>query len=208
MASVKGVVTNFIEKTYKIKIGNDWIIFGIRGCTPDKDGDLMSNVQIFNKYDDAIGIINKDERYVYTGTVEAGKKYTSAPMNPNGAFYLKNGLYIAQRAKHFGEEAFNIYSKYPSGKVEGYRDTARKGIHPLLQDKNAKIYTDGTGIDIHAGGNDITNVDGWSAGCQVLFGDWNSANWKEFKNTLYASKQKTFLYCLFDYSDIKEEYEK
>lgn len=207
MASFKKVITDFLKNKYNLTVNSDYVIFGIRGCTPDGDGDLMDNKQTFNKYDDTIGFVNKDGRGVFTGTVEPGKKYTSAPMNSNGAFYLKNGLYQAVRAKHFGKDAFNIFSKDPKGRVEGYRDTARKGVHPLIQDPKAKIFLDGTGIDIHAGGNDITNIDGWSAGCQVLFGDWNSNAWKEFKETLYKSKQKTFLYCLLDYSEIKKEIE-
>ena len=98
MASVKQVITDYLKKTYNVTLTTEWVIFGIRGCTPDGDGDLMENTQVFNKYDDTIGIINSEERKVYIGTVEPGKKYTVSPMNANGAFYLKNGLYLACRA--------------------------------------------------------------------------------------------------------------
>jgi hypothetical protein len=57
-------------------------------------------------------------------------------------------------------------------------------------------------------GNNINDIAGQSAGCQGTLGDWNSDAWKGYKNPLYASKQKEFLYCLFDYSEIKENYEK
>ena len=203
MASVKQVITDYLKKTYNVTVSNDYMIFGIRGCTPDKDGDLMDNKQVFNHYDDTIGILNDKERFVYTGTVEPGKKYTITPMNPAGAYYLKNGLYVACRAIHFGHDAFNIYSKYPKGNLEGYRDTQRNGFPD-----RGKIFLDGSGVDIHAGGKDINNIDGWSAGCQVVFGDWNSKEWKEFKDTLYKSKQANYIYCLLDYAEIKAEYEK
>lgn len=207
MASPKKVITDFIQDTYKIKINTDYVIIGISGCVPDMHGDLIDNVQVHNKYDDTIGWLTANERYLVKGTVHPGKKYTQAPMNKNGAWYLKNGLYQAVRAKHFGQDAFNIFAKHPIGSVEGYRDTARKGIHPLIQNPKAKVYRDGTGIDIHAGGEDENNVAGHSAGCQVLLGDWNSPAWLGFKEPLYKSKQKIFLYCLFDYSDIKKQIE-
>lgn len=203
MASVKQVITDYLRKTYNVTLATEWVIFGIRGATPDGDGDLMENTQVFNKYDDTIGIINSEERKVYIATVEPGKKYTVSPMNPNGAFYLKNGLYQVVRAKHFGNDAFNIFAKYPKGAVEGYRDISRKG-----KPDKSRIFTDGTGIDIHAGGESLDDIGGWSAGCQVLYKTWKSKEWIEFRDTLYKSRQKTFLYCLLDYSEIKEEYEK
>lgn len=207
MASPKKVITDFIESTYKIKVKENYVIVGISGCVPDMHGDLMDNTQVHNKYDDTIGWLTANERYLVKGTVHPGKKYTQLPMNKDGAFYLKNGLYQAIKARHFGQEAFNIFGKYPIGGVEGYRDTARKGIHPLIQNPKAKIYKDGTGIDIHAGGNNENSVDGASAGCQVILGDYNSPAWLGFKEPLYKSKQKIFLYCLLNYSDIKKEIE-
>jgi hypothetical protein len=202
MASPRQVVHDFVEKTYKIKLFSlgEFSIVGIRGAVPDGDGDIIPSKNEFNKYDDTVGWIKSNERLFLRGTVEPGRKYTAAPMNPAGAFYLKEGLYLACRAKHFGKEAFNIYAKYPKGKLEGWRDTTRKGA----PDKT-KIHTDATGIDIHAGGNDMNNIDGWSAGCQVIFGDWNSTAWREFKEPLYKSKQNSFLYCLLNHSDIEKE---
>ena len=210
MASVKKVITDFIQDTYRIKLDilGEYASFGIRGAVPDGHGDLMNTKNEFNKYDDSIGWITANERYIVKGTVEPGKKYTVAPMNPNGAFYLKNGLYVMTRAKHFGNDAFNLNRKYPKGLLEGYRDTKRLGKNPFYIDPNAKIWTDGTGIDVHAMGNNINDIAGQSAGCQGTLGDWNSDAWKGYKNPLYASKQKEFLYCLFDYSEIKENYEK
>ncbi len=205
--SPKKVITDFIQDTYKIKIQSDYVVFGIRGCIPDRDGDLIDTKNEFNKYDDTLGWITESERFLVQGTVEPGKKYTVNPMNPNGAFYLKNGIYQMVRALHFGNEAFNLFSKYPQGKLEGYRDISRKGINPIIQDSKAKIFYDATGVDLHAGGNDPNNIDGWSAGCQVVLHDWNSKTWRDFKEPLYKSKQRTFLYCLFSYSDIKLQIE-
>lgn len=205
MASVKKVITDFIQDTYKIKFDvlGEYATFGIRGAVPDNDGDLIDTKNEFNKYDDSIGWITANERYIVKGTVEPGRKYTITPMNSNGVFYLKNGLYVMTRAKHFGNDAFNLNRKYPKGLLEGYRDTKRLGKNPFDIDPNAKIWTDATGVDNHAGGNNPNNIDGQSAGCQVILGDWNSDAWKNYKKPLYASKQREFLYCLLGYSDIK-----
>ena len=207
MASPKKVITDFLQDTYKIKISEAFIIIGISGCTPDMHGDLMDNVQVHNRYDDTIGWLTASERYFVKGTVHPGKTYTQMPMNKNGAWYLKNGIYKAIKAKHFGQEAFNITGKYPTGKVEGYRDTARKGVHPLIQNPKAPVFKDGTGIDIHAGGNNVNAVDGASAGCQVVFGDYSSPAWLGFKEPLYKARQDVYLYGLLDYADIKSAIE-
>jgi hypothetical protein len=200
--NLKKTLIDYLKKYHSIKVSKEIIMFGIRGATPN-DGRLIENSQLFNKYDDTIGIFNNEFILTYTGTVEPGKKYTINPMNHNGAFYLKNGLYQAQRAKHFGNDAFNIFAKYPKGRVEGYRDISRKG----QPDKN-KIFYDATGIDIHAGGENINNIDGWSAGCQVLLNNWKSKEWNDFyKSSFTVPTQKIFLYLLIDYSDIKQNYE-
>lgn len=200
---LKKTLTDYLKKNHSAKVSKETIMFGIRGATPDGSGRLIENSQKFNRYDDTIGVFNQDFILVYTGTVEPGKKYTVAPMNINGAFYLKNGLYQACRAKHFGNDAFNIFAKYPKGRVEGYRDISRKG-----QPDKSRIFYDGTGIDIHAGGENIENIDGWSAGCQVLLNNWKSKEWNEFyKSSFAVPSQKMFLYLLIDYSEIKDNYE-
>ena len=197
----KAILTQYLADKYKLPLSKDYIIFGIRGAKPDGDGnDLCDSKQSINIFDDTLGFINQDECQVFKGTVDAGTKYTLSPMNKEGCFHLNNGLWLAQRAIHIGNEAFNLYGKYPSGKLEGWRDSNRN----FLNDEK-KIYYDATGVDIHAGsGTDI--IDGWSAGCQVLRGNWKSNEWKTFKQTLYASKQRSYLYCLLDFSELDKYY--
>ena len=209
MASPRQVIQNFIEDTYKIKLPvfGDYTTFGIRGAIPDKDGDIIPTKNEFNKYDDTIGWLTPTKRYITQGTVEPGKKYTDTPMNPNGVFYLRNGLYVMIRAKHFGNEAFNLCGKYPKGPLEGYRDTLRLGKNPFSINSKAKIFTDATGVDIHAMGNNVNDIAGQSAGCQGTLGDWKSEAWLKFKAPLYLAKQKEFLYCLLNYSDIEKALE-
>ena len=211
MASPRQVIQNFIEDTYKIKLPmfGDYTTFGIRGAIPDKDGDILPTKNEFNKYDDTIGWLTPTERYMTQGTVEPGKKYTDKPMNTNGVFYLKNGLYVMVRADHFKMSAFNISYKYPKEgtPLEGYRDTLRLGKNPFDVDPKAEIYRDATGIDTHAGGENPDNIDGWSAGCQVILGGWKSKAWLDYKEPLYKSKQLKFLYCLLNYSDIAKALE-
>ena len=204
MASPRQILHNYIEDTYKIKFNalGDYVAIGIRGAIPDSYGHPIPTKNEHNKYDDTIGWFTATDRFLTKGTVEPGKKYTDQPMHKAGAWYLKNGLYVMTKAKHFGMPAFNINRKYPNGQLEGYRDNLRLGKNPIDIDPNAKIWTDGTGIDVHAGGNDPNNIAGWSAGCQVVLGDWKSESWLSFKNPLYASKQLEFLYCLLNYSEV------
>ena len=199
----KSVLTKYLQN-HNIPLSKDYYIFGIRGAKTDSDGDLLPNKQTPNIFDDIIGFINIDICRTFIGTVDPGKKYTINPLNPNGCFHLNNGFWLCQRAVHMGNEAFNIFSKskinplYKSnGKIEGWRDSNKNFIND-----EKKIYTDATGVDIHAGSNN-DNIDGWSAGCQVLRGNWQSQDWLEFKNTLYNSKQKIYLYFLLDYSEIE-----
>lgn len=209
MASPRQILHNYVEDTYKIKFNvlGDYVAIGIRGAVPDKYGHPIPTKNEHNKYDDTLGWFTATERFLTRGTVEPGKKYTDQPMHKAGAWYLKNGLYVMTRAKHFGMPAFNLNRKYPKGALEGYRDTLRLGRNPFDIDPKSKIHTDGTGIDIHAMGNDINNVAGWSAGCQGTLGDWNSEAWLAFKNPLYASKQTEFLYCLLSYSEVAKAME-
>jgi len=203
----KAILTQCLADKYKLPLSKDYIIFGIRGAKPDGDGnDLCDSKQSINIFDDTIGFINQDECQVFKGTVDAGTKYTLSPMNKEGCFHLNNGLWLAQRAIHFKNEAFNLYGKTLGdnykriGSLEGWRDTNRNFIND-----EKKIYTDATGVDIHAGSN-TDKIDGWSAGCQVLRGDWKSQDWKTFKGTLYASKQKSYYYMLLDFSELDKYY--
>lgn len=205
----KAILTQYLKDTYKIELSKDYIIFGIRGAKPDGDGnDLTDSKQSPNVFDDTIGFINIDECQVFKGTVDAGSKYTLAPMDKNGCFHLYNGLWLAQRAVHMGNNAFNLFGKSLGGKdiykrvgnLEGWRDTNKN----FVNDEN-KTYTDATGVDIHAGSG-TDKIDGWSAGCQVLRGNWNSQDWKTFRDTLYASKQKVYAYCLLDFKELDKYY--
>lgn len=202
----KAKITNYLEKKYNVKLSKDYIIFGIRGAIPDGDGnDIMSQPQKSNIFDDTLGFLNQDECQVFKATVDPGLKYTLSPMNKNGCFHLNNGLWLAQRAIHMGNEAFNLFGKSAGGsspyvkvgELEGWRD----GNKNFINDEKV-IYKDATGVDIHAGSG-TDRIDGWSAGCQVLKGNWSSVDWKNFKGTLYKSPNKIYLYCLLDYSEIE-----
>ena len=65
MASVKKVITDFIQDTYRIKLDilGEYASFGIRGAVPDGHGDLMNTKNEFNKYmnSDENGDDNKTE---------------------------------------------------------------------------------------------------------------------------------------------------
>ena len=199
----KAILTKYLSDKYKVTLTKDYIVFGIRGAKPDGDGnDLVNTKQEFNIFDDTLGFINIDECQVFLGTVDPGKYYTDNPMNKNGCFHLNNGLWVMVKATHMGKPAFHYPNPQPDGKpLLGWRDTNRNGKD---EERNI-IAKDATGVDCHAMDR-VTIIGAGSAGCQGVANGWNGKEWKTFKETLYASKQRSYLYCLLDFSELDKYY--
>lgn len=114
-------------------------------------------------------------------------------MNVDGTAILKAGQWAYKLGSHRGYEALN-----QRGKVSVLRDYDRNAI---LDFKNGKEDTGYFGINIHRASatGSSTNVDKWSAGCQVI---QDKKDWDDFlsdvKRSVNQYGNETLYYTLVD----------
>lgn len=178
--------------------GFDVNIVGIRNSNT---GD-----EVTNKFDDKITISYKEDGewkfHCYDCTTDPGRYWTKKIMRKEGVAMMKPGQY---RRSH----KIRLHAgKYPAlgqcGPVTVYRD-ANKDDRYDLDDNNTQ--TGLYGINIHRAtgrkGKTSTQVDKWSAGCQVIA---NNDDWHEFLDICYEAKAiwgNKFTYTLIESKDIE-----
>jgi hypothetical protein len=170
-------------------------IVGIRNST-------TSN-QVTNKFDDWITLsykINGAWQYhIWSITTDPGVKYTRQQLlNPIGVARLVPGQYrgVYQIGLHQGKYTALVQR----GNVKVWRDANKDGIY----DEN-KIDEGLFGINIHRSSptGTSTQVDGWSAGCQVFS---NINNYTQFLRIMEKAREtfgNKFSYTLIESKDIK-----
>lgn len=150
-----------------------------------------------NKFDDCCYVVYRDDRgawkaHRYTITTDPGTYWLQNPGRVAGTAILKEGQYRGcwQLGLHKGEKPALVQIKA----VTVYRDADKDNQHDM---DVARTETGLFGINLHRAGTNSTNVDKWSAGCQV----W--ANEAEFEHFLSICRQqiekrgwKTFSYTL------------
>lgn len=154
-----------------------------------------------NSFDDELHLIYRDElsivHKIYKVTTDPGFFYLENPMRVSGTAILCPGQYSGayKIAKHRG--------KYDAlcqrGIVKIYRDSNKD----LVLDKDAETIHEGYfGINIHRSNSsrESTNVDKWSAGCQVF------SDPKSFSDFMDIVKKSSEIYGnSFTYTLLKEE---
>tara|TARA_R110002012_G_scaffold80469_4_gene204179 strand:- start:697 stop:1266 length:570 start_codon:yes stop_codon:yes gene_type:complete len=163
-------------------------IIGIR----KKDGEV-------NKFDDRICVVYKDDSGWITKTWEAtcdpGRYWLNKPMNVGGTAILVPGQYrgVYKIDKHAGK--YDALCQR-NGKVKTYRDSNKDSIIDADVQSITKGYY---GINIHKAGASSTQVDKWSAGCQVFA---NESDFNDFmdicKKQVSTRGWKTFTYTLIE----------
>ena len=151
-------------KNYKIddlkfqfaKLNYKWLPFHIVGIRSDANNP--------DKFDDLIGLIEKDNLVLFSGTTNPGTHWLKNLLNPKGAALLKPNQYLNtyQLGLHQGKYTALCQRK----PVTVYRDANKNGI----AEETAVTDTGLFGINIHrANPSAVSNIiDKWSAGCQVL----------------------------------------
>ena len=150
-----------------------------------------------NRFDDACYVVYRDdgaiwrcERFVIT--TDPGLYWLENPGRLAGTAILKEGQYRScwQLGLHKGEKPALVQIK----PVTVYRDADRDRQHDM--DPN-NTETGLFGINLHRAGTSSTNVDKWSAGCQVWAKD------VDFERFLFLCRQQvakrawsTFTYTL------------
>jgi len=150
-----------------------------------------------NSFDDVIHCVYKDDdgAWVHKSwacTTEPGNYWLENPTNVNGTAILVPGQYrgVWKIDKHQGK--YDALCQR-NGKVKTYRDSNKDDI----VDCDVESITEGFyGINIHKAGAHSTQVDRWSAGCQVFA---NADDFAEFMDICYKARDKwgnSFSYTL------------
>ena len=119
-------------------------------------------------------------------------------MNVNGTAILRPDQYRStyKIGKHQGK--YHALCQL-GGPVTLWRDVNRDSKHDM---KDSTIATGYFGINIHKAGRKSTQVNKWSAGCQVFK---NDGDFKEFMKTMRIAEEKfgnSFSYTLLESTDI------
>lgn len=142
--------------------GFDLNIVGVRAGNPHA-----------NKFDDWLTVSYldaADNRWVFHAfacTTDPGLTHLQSLSRSDGTAVLKEGQYRRSHTigKHRGR--YEALCQVPGYKLEVYRDCNR---NRQIDRSSEQIYTDATGINIHRASRTrrSTQVDRWSAGCQVI----------------------------------------
>jgi len=207
MSRIRGFHAEIIKERFKgILEGKDYGFF---------DGNLSHNVNIIgirnmdgrvNKFDDGLLTIYRDthKRWLvdsYQITTDPGLYWLRKPMNVNGTAILCPGQYRGAYKidKHRGKYDALCQRGSP---LSVWRDGNRDSIHDMNDDTIATGYF---GINIHKAGRNSTQVDKWSAGCQVFK---NDGDFKELMMTARAAEKQfgnSFTYTLLESTDLESK---
>lgn len=150
-----------------------------------------------NKFDDRICVVFKDEvgwiTRTWSATTDPGQYWLDHPMKPTGTAILVPGQY--RGVYKIGTHRTYTALTQRGGRVKIYRD----GNKDEVLDHDPESITEGYyGINIHKAGEESTEVNRWSAGCQVFA---NERDFDEFMSICTAAKSlwgEFFSYTLVD----------
>jgi hypothetical protein len=151
-----------------------------------------------NSFDDRMCVVFRDEQGWVTRTwectTEPGKYWLENPINVSGTAILVPGQYrgVYKIGKHRGQYDALVQT---GGRVKTYRDANKDDIIDADVATEEEGYF---GINIHKAGQHSTQIDKWSAGCQVFS---HSTDFDEFMSICYAAKAKwgnSFSYTLIE----------
>ena len=191
-----------IEETVKSK-GYKWFengnynlnIVGIRNSS--------TNEEVTNKFDDLLTVSYKVggiwNFHQWDCTTDPGKYYTENLLNPNGVAILVPGQYRGSHVLGMHQGKYKALKQAKPLKV--YRDDNKDNCYDMQPENiHEGIY----GINIHRASayGTSTQIDKWSAGCQVI------ANNQNFDKLIWLAIQaeeiwgNSFTYTLIESKDI------
>lgn len=162
-----------------------------------------NNRRVTNKFDDVLVVIYRDNndtivRKCFDITTEPGSYYMKNPITTKGTGILVPNQYRGcwEIGLHQGKYKALCQCK----PVELYRDNNKDDIFDI---KPETIERGIFGVNIHKAGNNSTQIDKWSAACQVFA---NSSDFATFMklcdNQIANSNGKTFTYTLLNEEDL------
>lgn len=161
--------------------------------------------KVTNKFDDKITVSYKDDGewqfHIYDCTTDPGTHWVENVLNRNGVAILKPGQYRSSHIIRLHQGKYEALGQEKPMTV--YRDNNRDDKYDLDE---SKTQTGIFGINIHRatkwGGKKSTNVDKWSAGCQVIAAN---DDWHEFMDICRVARDtwgNSFTYTLIESKDI------
>ena len=185
-------------KGYKWFEGGDYNlnIVGVRNSN--------TNNEVTNKFDDKITVsysVDGEMKYhEWTATTDPGQHWEKNLLNKDGVAILVPNQYRGSHEirKHQGKYDAICQKK----NVKVYRDKNKDGKYDMLEES---IQEGVFGINIHKAGkfkNGSTQIDKWSAGCQVFS---KESDFNQLMELAYKAKEKygnSFTYTLIESKDI------
>jgi len=177
--------------------GFDVNIVGVRNSSTDG--------AVTNKFDDHITVsykVNGEWQFrCYEATTDPGKHWVENIMNKHGVAILKPGQYRGSHKIRKHQGRYDALGQQKPVKV--YRDNNKDGKYDLSEENvHEGIY----GINIHRAtkyaGKKSTQIDRWSAGCQVIA---SNDDWTEFMKIMRKARDiwgNSFTYTLIESKDI------
>jgi len=192
------IETTMKSKGYKYFTGGDYDvnIIGVRNS--DTHG------KVTNAFDDCVTISYKEEGkwkfHCFKATTDPGSHWEQNLLNKDGVAILKPGQYRGSHQIGLHQGKYEALCQRKPLKV--YRDDNLDDHYDL--DENT-VQEGIFGINIHKAGkfvNGSTQIDKWSAGCQVFS---KESDFNEFMELIHKAKDvwgNSFTYTLVDSSDI------
>lgn len=159
-----------------------------------------------NSFNDVIGYCYYNDGIpnfaAFQATTDPGLKMLKAPMNSKGCAILVEGQYIDgwKKGKHQGKYDALVQNKA----VPVYRDNNKDGVLDCVRGINgANLDVGFHGINLHRAGSRSVQVDGWSAGCQVLAIEEDFKKLMSAVNLSIKHGFQTFTYTLLTLSQFR-----
>jgi len=162
--------------------------------------------KVTNRFDDCISISYKDENgkwhfHCFDATTDPGSHWEKNLLNKDGVAILKEGQYRGSHMIGLHQGKYEALKQKKPLKV--YRDKNKDSVYDFIEE-NVKegIY----GINIHRAtaieNGKSTQVDKWSAGCQVIASNSDFKLFMEIVNKAAKVWGNSFTYTLINSNDL------
>lgn len=137
--------------------------------------------------------------FVFDATTDPGVFYRENPINPAGTAVLAPGQY--RGCWKIGQHRGQYEALVQRGDMRVYRDNN----HDAMIDITGDVETGRQGINLHRAslGGGSSQVDRWSAGCQVVRAPWDFDILMSLCRRAAITYGDTFSYTLLEESDLK-----
>ena len=159
---------------------------------------------VTNKFDDCItvsyNVAGEEKFHCFGATTDPGSHWEKNLLNKDGVAILCPGQYRGSHTIGLHQGKYEALKQQKPVKV--YRDNNKDGKYDMIEEN---IKEGIFGINIHKAGSRVegsTQIDKWSAGCQVLSKESDFNELMEIAHKSAALYGKSFTYTLIESKDI------